>query len=292
MRIDRVPLGARRELALASTDISRRWSGPNECKDEERAARRSICERFGGAAPSFHGLPVGLTSTSVSRPSSPTRKLETELSPPFVANRKRRSGVRMTLPAPSNALGALSWPLIGLNSPEPAPPVLMRSTSVIAPFADRLIVDDCVPNFVGLHVEVSRLRHSAMGHTRHHSPYSFRHLSPFSSPVFLSGVGFFNCVLMASALLLQCGISVDIDPIGGLRRHVAGLAIAFGNRSTSSSMGWQRRTTTSPSRRPTACCRHSGQLLVLHHDEPALQDVSTADCARRHLARWQLDTPL
>jgi hypothetical protein len=40
--------------------------------------------------------------------------------------------------APSKAFGALSWPLIGLNSPEPAPPVGMRSTSVIMPFADRL----------------------------------------------------------------------------------------------------------------------------------------------------------
>jgi hypothetical protein len=32
---------------------------------------------------------------------------------------------------------ALTWPLIGLNSPEPAPPVEVRSTSVIRPFAER-----------------------------------------------------------------------------------------------------------------------------------------------------------
>src|SRR5260370_34148374 len=74
-------------------------------------------------------FPVGLTSTCVRLPSSPTRKLETELSPPLVVNRNRRSGVRITLPAPSKSFGWLSWPLIGLNPPEPAPPVKTRSTS-------------------------------------------------------------------------------------------------------------------------------------------------------------------
>jgi hypothetical protein len=54
------------------------------------------------------GFPVGLQSTSVSPPSSFTRKLETELSPPLVVNKNRRSGVRMMLPAPSKAFGALS----------------------------------------------------------------------------------------------------------------------------------------------------------------------------------------
>jgi len=39
--------------------------------------------------------------------------------------------------APSNAFGALSCPLIGLNSPEPAPPVRTRSISVSIPFARR-----------------------------------------------------------------------------------------------------------------------------------------------------------
>src|SRR5215475_9164905 len=82
------------------------------------------------------GLPVGLRSSSLSRPSSATAKLETELSPPFVVKRNRRSGERITLPAPSKALGALSWPLIGLNVPEPAPPVAMRSLSVRVPLAD------------------------------------------------------------------------------------------------------------------------------------------------------------
>src|ERR1700733_8750714 len=83
------------------------------------------------------GFPVGLVSISVSLPWLPTAKLETELSPPFVANRNLRSGETMTLPAPSKELGALSWLLIGLNVPEPAPPVATRSTSVSVPFADR-----------------------------------------------------------------------------------------------------------------------------------------------------------
>src|SRR5262245_40287611 len=81
-------------------------------------------------------FPVGLTSSRVRRPSLSTLKLDTELSPPFVAKRNRRSGERMTLPAPSNAFGALSWPLIGLNVPDPAPPVATRSISVRAPPAD------------------------------------------------------------------------------------------------------------------------------------------------------------
>src|SRR5215831_9896222 len=82
-------------------------------------------------------FPVGLLSICLSRPWSPMAKLETELSPPFVANRNLRSGERMTLPAPSKELGALSWPLIGLKVPEPAPPVATRSTSVSAPLEER-----------------------------------------------------------------------------------------------------------------------------------------------------------
>src|SRR6202040_2876541 len=81
-------------------------------------------------------LPVGLVSISVSLPWSPTLKLEAELSPPFVANRNRLSAERITLPAPSKAFGALSWLLIGLYTPEPAPPVATRSTSVSVPFVD------------------------------------------------------------------------------------------------------------------------------------------------------------
>src|ERR1700745_3055092 len=67
-------------------------------------------------------FPVGLVSINLSLPWSPTAKLETELAPPFVANRNLRSGDRMTLPAPSKELGALDCPLIGLKVPEPAPP--------------------------------------------------------------------------------------------------------------------------------------------------------------------------
>src|SRR5260370_23699729 len=82
-------------------------------------------------------FPVGLTSSSVSRPSWLTLKLETQLSPPLVVNRNRRSGERITLPAPSKAFGALLWPLIGLKVPDPAAPVKTRSTSVNVPFAER-----------------------------------------------------------------------------------------------------------------------------------------------------------
>src|SRR5580704_9539433 len=82
-------------------------------------------------------FPVGLVSIRVSLPWSSTLKLETELSPPFVANRYLRSGEMMTLPAPSKELGALTWPLMGLNVPDPAPPVATLSTSVSVPFADR-----------------------------------------------------------------------------------------------------------------------------------------------------------
>src|ERR1700739_2113355 len=91
------------------------------------------------AVPLFPSIafPVGLVSISLSLPWSPTAKLETELSPPLVANRNLRSGDRMTLAAPSNALGALSCLLIGLEVPEPAPPVATRSTSVSVPLAER-----------------------------------------------------------------------------------------------------------------------------------------------------------
>src|SRR5262245_4088640 len=82
-------------------------------------------------------FPVGLRSSSFRRPSSATAKLDTELSPPFVVKRKRRSGDRITLPAPSKAFGALSWPLIGLNVPDPAPPVETRSISVSLPSSPR-----------------------------------------------------------------------------------------------------------------------------------------------------------
>src|ERR1700747_2716823 len=82
-------------------------------------------------------FPVGLVSIRLSPPWSPTAKLETELSPPFVANSNLRSGDRMTLAAPSKEFGALACPLIGLKVPEPAPPVATRSTSVSVPFAER-----------------------------------------------------------------------------------------------------------------------------------------------------------
>src|SRR5262249_1257980 len=83
------------------------------------------------------GFPVGCTWTSVSPPFSPQRKLETELSPPLVVKRKRLSGERITLAAPSKEFGALSWRRIGLTGRGPRPPVAMRSTSSRTPFADR-----------------------------------------------------------------------------------------------------------------------------------------------------------
>src|SRR5262250_3248185 len=83
------------------------------------------------------GFPVGLRSSSFSRPSSATAKLDTELSPPFVVKRKRRSGERISLPAPSKALGALSWPLIRLYVPDPAPHVETRSISLSLPSSPR-----------------------------------------------------------------------------------------------------------------------------------------------------------
>src|SRR5215467_11628766 len=91
------------------------------------------------AVPLFPSIafPVGLVSISVSLPCSPTAKLDTELSPPLAANRNLRSGDRITLAAPSKELGALSWPLIGLYVPEPAPPVATRSTSVSVPLGER-----------------------------------------------------------------------------------------------------------------------------------------------------------
>src|ERR1700739_2347773 len=82
-------------------------------------------------------FPLGLVSIRLSSPWSPTAKLETELSPPFVAKRNLRSGDKMTLAAPSKELGALDCPLIVLKVPDPAPPVATRSPSVSVPFADR-----------------------------------------------------------------------------------------------------------------------------------------------------------
>jgi hypothetical protein len=77
-----------------------------------------------------------LTSTNLRRPSSPTAKLDTELSLAFVANKKRQSGSQSRR-APSNGFGVLSLLTMGLYPPDPAPSVAMRSDSVIVPFAAR-----------------------------------------------------------------------------------------------------------------------------------------------------------
>src|SRR5713226_1724669 len=115
-------------LPSASTDHSRRWSCPSEWSAYRVLVSGAYASDLAVPLRPSTGFPVGQVERSVSRPSSPTAKLETELSPPLVVNRKRRSGERMTLAAPSNAFGALSWPLVGLNVPDPAPPVETRST--------------------------------------------------------------------------------------------------------------------------------------------------------------------
>src|SRR5215471_10309357 len=78
------------------TDISRTWSGPNECSTRSVPLEGAYASDLAVPLRPSTGFPVGLTSSSVSRPSSPTRKLETQLSPPLVVNRKRQSGVRIT----------------------------------------------------------------------------------------------------------------------------------------------------------------------------------------------------
>src|SRR5262249_41801442 len=105
-------------LPASSTDIRRTWSGPNEWSTYRVPEAGAHASAFAVPLLPSTGFPVASAWTSVSRPLSSQRKLETELSPPFVANRKRLSGERITLAAPSNAFGALSWPLIGLNVPE------------------------------------------------------------------------------------------------------------------------------------------------------------------------------
>jgi hypothetical protein len=87
-------------LPSSSTDIDRRWSGPNECSTnnmpfEGRSARDLAVPLFPSTA-----FPVGFMSNNVSRPSLSTLKLETELSPPLVVRRNRQSGLRMTLAPP------------------------------------------------------------------------------------------------------------------------------------------------------------------------------------------------
>ena len=117
----------------SSTDISRRWSGPNACSTYNVRWETAYANALAVPLLLSTTLPVRFASSSTSLPSVLTAKLETELSPPLVANRNRRSFVRMTLFAPSKAFGALASPLTGLNGPEPAPPVRTRSTSVIVP---------------------------------------------------------------------------------------------------------------------------------------------------------------
>src|SRR5260370_17978020 len=83
-----------------------------------------------------------------------------------------------------------------------------------------LVVDNRVLDFVGLHVEISwaSFRHGTVFH--HHC--LFRHLALLWLGL-TKGLGL--TLHEASPLSLQCRVSIDVDPIRRLRRHVAGFAI-------------------------------------------------------------------
>src|ERR1700739_1374119 len=84
-------------------------------------------------------FPVGLVSISLSLPWSPTAKLETELSPPFVANSNLQSGDSTTRPGPP--------PWVTLH---------LREWCV----GTTTIVNDEVPRLVRLHVQMSATSHA------------------------------------------------------------------------------------------------------------------------------------
>jgi len=87
------------------------------------------------------------------RPSSPTAKLETVLSPPLVVNNKRRSGERMTLPAPRRRLAAL----LAAGRLERAG-AFAAGRDAVDPLRSRRwrrgVVDNGIAELVGLHVEM------------------------------------------------------------------------------------------------------------------------------------------
>src|SRR5262249_55991501 len=91
-------------LPASSTDIKRTWSGPNEWSTYRVLEAGAYASDFAVPLLPSTGFPVGHAWTSVSRPLSSQRKLETGVSPPFVADRKRLSGERITLAAPSTPL--------------------------------------------------------------------------------------------------------------------------------------------------------------------------------------------
>src|SRR5437762_14163772 len=91
-------------------------------------------------------------------------------------------------------------------------------------------------------------------------------------------------VARAECLVTQDGISVHVNPIGGLGGHVAPLAI--GMVVGRGGLEWLVRVEPRPSP-PVAPQRVVGvcSLAVSHHDEPALEFVGVAYCSGGHLVR-------
>jgi hypothetical protein len=85
-------------------------------------------------------------------------------------------------------------------------------------------------------------------------------------------------------LVTQDGVSVRVNPIGGLGGHVASLAIGM----VVGRGGLERLVRVEPRPSPSvAPQRVAGvrSLAVSHHDEPALELVGVAYCAGGHLVR-------
>src|SRR5580704_14852379 len=80
----------------------------------------------------------------------------------------------------------------------------------------------------------------------------------------------------ASPLSLQCGVSIDVDPIRRLRRHVAGFAI----QSVVGGCCLCGVGSIEPRPAPPIAPQRVAPVAagtVLHHDEPALQLTGVAD---------------
>ena len=219
----------------------------------------------------------------------------------------------MTLCASSKAFGALSWPLIGLNTPEPAPPVDIRSTSVRVPARRPAVVHDAVPDLVGLHVQVPAMvvRHAQLPRYAHLSLAMLSSwLSRFrvtcfsalrrgvvrsgysadgaSESCFVFGaIAFRLCQgrgQLASGRLLEGWIPGRIDPVRRPGGHMAGETICFvvgRGRVRGISRIEPRPAPTIP---PQQVVRVT-VVAVLHHHEPALQGARVTDGPRGHRSR-------
>src|SRR5499426_4880396 len=85
-------------------------------------------------------------------------------------------------------------------------------------------------------------------------------------------------------LVTQDGISVHVNPVGGLGGHVAPLAIGMVVRRG----GLERLVRVEPRPSPPVAPQRVARvrsLAVSHHDEPALELVGVAYCAGGHLVR-------